>query len=128
MRTWMIETPVDCGLIHYVNVEMPGYLPVTIYADTTHQFSEGEIEEMMNGKWGQMIEIPVPEDLLFQWFFETWNYAETLKDPEAVEFGLSMETAKEDFRTWFKEESTADDCDTLYDWLVKHNYCWKRLD
>lgn len=128
MRKWLIETPVDQGTIHYVDVKMPGYLPVTIYADTTRQFSEEEIDKMMRSQWGQMMEIPVPEDLLFQWFFEEWNYAETLKKPEAIEFGLSMETAKSDFATWFYQESTADDCDTLYDWLVSHNYCWKRLD
>ena len=128
MRNWIIETPMEQGVIRWIDVKMPGYLPVPVYADKTRQFSEEEIEEMMYSQWGQMIEIPVPEDLLFQWWFEEWNYGETLKDPEAIEFGLSMETAKSDFRIWFYEESTADDCDTLYDWLCKHNYFWKRLN
>lgn len=84
-----------------------GYLPVTIYADTTRQYSEEEIEEMMDKElWGQMIEIPVPEDLLKEWFDGT----------------------DEEFWRWFNDESTADDTDTLYDWLVAHNYTWKRLD
>ena len=129
MRTWMIETPMDRPPLHWINVEMPDYLPVTIYVDTTRQFSEQEIEEFMNSPslFSEMMEIPVPKDLLFQWWCETWNYGETLKNPEAIKFGLSMETAKEDFWTWFHEESTADDTDTLYDWLCKHNYFWKRL-
>ena len=106
MRTWMLVTEHNSHFGDRETVEMPDYLPVTIYADTTRQFSEDEIEEMQNSTWGQMIEIPVPEDLLKEWFDGT----------------------DEEFWQWFNEESTADDCDSLYGWLVAHNYTWKRLD
>ena len=111
-RTWMKEQENARG---GVDVYMPDYLPVTIYADTTRQYSEEEIDEMMNDTWGQMMEIPVPENLLFQWWCDD-QYD-------------NIETAtREEFEKWFYEESTADDCDTLYSWLCKHNYFWKRLD
>lgn len=88
-------------------------LPVTIYADTTDQYTEEEIEEMQ-GIFGQMIEIEVPEDLLFQWFVEQeWeDYSTDIKD----------------FYRWVYEESVADDADTLFDWLVAHGFHWKRSD
>lgn len=99
------------------------YLCVTIYADTTRQYSEEEIDEMMNSQWGQMIEIPVPEDLLFRWWLDDLDSNKTHWGKNAWESG-----DHEEFLKWFYEESTADDCDTLYDWLVANNYCWKRLD
>ena len=108
MRTWM--TVEKIGNREYVN--MPGYLPVTIYADTTNQYTDEEIEEMQNSTWGQMMEIPVPEDLLFRWWQDD-NYGNS--------------SSREDFNKWFYDESTADDCDTLYNWLVAHNYFWKRI-
>ena len=114
-RTWMIVTEKHSHFGDRDVVRMPDYLPVTIYADTTRQYSEEEIDEMMNDTWGQMMEIPVPENLLFQWWCDD-QYD-------------NIETAtREEFEKWFYEESTADDCDTLYSWLCKHNYFWKRLD
>ena len=107
MRTWMLVTEHNSHFGDRETVEMPDYLPVTIYADTTGQYSENEIEEMMERDfWGQMIEIPVPENLFKEWFDGT----------------------DEEFWKWFNDESTADDTDTIYDWLVAHNYCWKRID
>ena len=97
-------------------------LPVTIYADTTDQYTEEEIEEMQ-GVFGQMIEIEVPEDLLFQWWLEIqstggrWFAGDTL-----------LPQTKEGFLRWVYEESVADDADTLFDWLVAHGFHWKRSD
>lgn len=114
MRTWMLVTEHNSHFGDRETVEMPDYLPVTIYADTTRQYTEEEIEEMMERDfWGQMIEIPVPENLLFKWWQETFD-----KDC----------FSRDEFHEWFYEESTADDTDTMYDWLVAHNYTWKRLD
>ena len=119
-RTWMTETPRARG---GVDIYMPDYLPVTIYADTTRQYSEEEIDEMMNDTWGQMMEIPVPEDLLFQW------WCDDQYDSKLYWGKHAWETAtREEFEKWFYEESTADDTDTLYAWLIAHNYFWKRLD
>lgn len=101
-------------------------LCVTIYADTTRQYSEEEILEMENSDWGQMIEIPVPENLLKQWWFECLEFDRDPAFNNEPEDGWPICT-EEDFKHWFVMESTADDCDTLYDWLVNHNYFWKRL-
>ena len=126
MRTWMTEKETERGRIM---VEMPDYLVVTIYADTVDQYTEEEIEELQNSPWGQMIEIPVPADLLKQWWFDCLEFDRA--QPESAycmpEDGWSECTDK-DFWQWHNEESTADDCDSLYDWLVAHKYCWKRLD
>ena len=113
MSEWMYNVMYngDFGCVGCERTEYKfGYVPVTIYADTTRQYSEEEIEEMMNSTWGQMMEIPVPKDLLFQWFND------------------HQPSTYEEFEHWFYEESTADDCDTLYDWLCEHGYFWKRLD
>ena len=91
-------------------LEKENMMCVTIYADTTRQFTDEEIEQLQNEFWGQMLDIPVPYELMREWFCEDGKYTE------------------EEFRTWFYEESTADDADGLYDWLVAHNYYWKRLE
>ena len=90
---------------------------VTTYASDTDLFTEEEIDELVNsvGYYTEMIDIPVPYDLLFQWFC-TWA-----KD-------FHYEPNKEDFERWLYLESTADDADGLYYWLKKHNYYWKRLE
>lgn len=119
MRTWMTETETPSGRIV---IDMPGYLPVTIYADTTQQYTEEEIEELQDSSWGQMMEIPVPEDLLFQWWIDDLDSNELHWDK------YKYESTYKEFKRWFNEESTADDCDTLYGWLKNHNYNWKRLD
>ena len=121
MRTWI--TVKEKNGREYV--DMPDYLPVTIYADTTGQFTEEEIEQMQNSNWGQMIEIPVPADLLKQWWDDCLEFDREYGDEPEDGWG---EVTDDDFWRWYKEESTADDCDSLYDWLVDHNYHWKRLD
>ena len=114
---WIVKWTITYGGKESEMIDMPDYLPVTIYADTTKQYTEEEIEELQDSNWGQMIEIPVPRGLLKQWWYECGN----------SEDGWD-ECTEHDFWKWFNEESTADDTDTLYDWLVAHNYCWKRLD
>jgi len=92
-------------------LEKENMMCVTIYADTTRQFTDEEIESLQNSFWGQMLDIPVPKDLMWQWYKSN--------EPKAT---------MDEFRTWFYEESTADDCDSLYDWLVAHGYQWKRFN
>lgn len=86
---------------------------VTMYASDTDLFTEDEIDEMVNSLeyYTEMIDVPVPADLLFQWYRDVV--------PNAT---------KDGFWTWLNEESTADDADGLYGWLCAHNYYWKRLD
>jgi len=124
MRIWMLVTEHNSHFEDSETVEMPDYLPVTIYADTTGQYSEEEIEEMMERDfWGQMIDIPVPEDLLFQWWLDDLDNNRLHLGKHAWQTG-----DYEEFQRWFHEESTADDTETLYHWLVAHNYNWKRLN
>ena len=122
MKNWMTEIKVNYGTFTRVLVDMPDYYPVTIYKNTTGQYTDDEIDD-------NIVEIPVPKDLILQWFTETWNYDKIdFTDPDVVWFGLTKDTVKEDLKIWLYEESTADDADGLYDWLVAHNYCWKRLN
>ena len=104
-------------------------LCVTIYADTTDLFTEAEVEEMVNSPayFTEMIDIPVPEDLLKQWWYDCIEFD---RNPDFVEEpeGGWAEATDDDFWKWFKEESTADDTDSLYNWLVAHNYYWRRVD
>ena len=90
---------------------------VTMYASDTDLFTEDEIEEMVNSKeyYTEMIDVPVPKDLLFQWFCEWAD-------------GSGYQKNMDDFMRWLCDESTADDADGLYYWLCAHNYFWKRLD
>lgn len=123
---WIVNWHYTYGEKEWDKIDMPDYLPVTIYADTTGQYSEEEIEEM-NGVWGQMIEIPVPKELLIQWWFDCLEFDRDPEFNEEPDDGWP-ECTEEDFWRWFNDESTADDADSLYDWLVAYNYCWKRLD
>ena len=77
---------------------MKDYLPIAIYCDTTNQYT--------------MVEIPVPADLLEQWWREKINRKGT----------------DDDFTYWVFSESDCDMTIGLYDWLCEHNYFWKRLD
>lgn len=90
---------------------------VTIYASDTDLFTEEEIDELVNSVeyYTEMIDIPVPRNLLFEWFCE-WAKM------------FNYEPNYEDFEQWLYEDSTADDTDDLYYWLKRHNYYWKRLD
>ena len=127
MRTWM--TVEEKNGREYV--DMPDYLPVTIYADTTGLFTEQEIEEMETSSdlFSEMIEIPVPVDLLKQWWYDGLEFdrEQGKLEGQKPEDGWGEVTDK-DFWRWYEEESTADDTNTLYDWLVDHNYLWRRLD
>lgn len=123
-RTWMTVTENHAHFGDWDTVRMPDYLPVTIFADSTGQYTEEEYCV------DNLLEIPVPKDLLYQWWIEQWEngnkfYAEFTGD------GL-LPMDESGFLTWVWEESVADDTeldvDTLYDWLKRHNYFWKRLD
>lgn len=84
--------------------------PVSIYKDTTRQYTDDECDI------DNCVEIPVPEDLLIQWFMDSncWNQK------------VSTEIL-EDLRKWVYEESTCDETCDLYDWLCAHGYYWRRL-
>lgn len=84
--------------------------PVSIYKDTTGQYTDYECDI------DNCVEIPVPEDLLIQWFMDSdcWN-------PK-----YSAEIL-EDLYKWVYEESTCDETCDLYLWLCDHGYYWKRL-
>ena len=95
-------------------------LPVTIYKDTTRQYTDEECDI------DNTIEIPVPFDLLFAWWNEQWDNG----DEFYAEFSGNGERIPQDvegFIRWVNEESTADDTIDLYRWLIDHNYYWKRL-
>ena len=46
------------------SADMYGYFPVPVYKDTTGQYTDEECDE------DNCVEIPVPEDLLWQWWCE----------------------------------------------------------
>lgn len=105
---------------------MERLLPVPIYADTTGQYTEDDLDAMEFLPFGQVLEIPVPESLLKAWWYECLQFdrEESCQEPE----GGWPPVTDDDFYAWVFEESTADDCDSLYDWLTDHNYYWRRLD
>lgn len=121
MRTWMTATPWDrCG-IHSVWIDMPDYYPVTIYKDTTGQYTDDECDR------DNCVEIPVPKQLLLQWFRKEWNIDRDFEHMNK-EYGYTEADVLEDLKTWVYEESTADDSVNIYGWLMDHGYYWKRLD
>ncbi len=127
MRTWMIVTEKHSHFGDWDVVRMPDYLPVTIYKDTTDQYTEEEITEFIRSNlfFSEMVEIPVPNDLLKQWWYECLEFdREQGDEPE----GGWAPVTDDDFLRWVWKESTADDTQNLYDWLCDHNYFWKRLD
>ena len=126
-RTWMIVTENHVHFGDWDTVRMPDYLPVTIYKDTTDQYTEEEITEFIRSNlfFSEMVEIPVPNDLLKQWWYECLEFdREQGDEPE----GGWAPVTDDDFLRWVWKESTADDTINLYDWLCDHGYSWKRLD
>ena len=95
-------------------------LPVPIYKDTTDQYTDEECDD------DNCVEIPVPEDLLWQWYLECEEFdrEQSCQEPE----GGWAESTIEDMYRWVWEESTCDETLDLYYWLTKHNYFWKRID
>ncbi len=110
---------------YYEWMERNKMVCVTIYASDTDLFTEDEINEMVNSVeyYTEMIDIPVPEGLLFQWWLDDLDNNRLYWGKHAWQTG-----DYEEFQRWFREESTADDTETLYHWLVAHNYNWKRID
>lgn len=84
--------------------------PISIYKDTTGQYTDDECDI------DNCVEIPVPEDLLIQWFMDKncWNQQASAE-------------ILEDLCKWVYEESTCDDTCDLYHWLCAHGYYWNRL-
>ena len=99
---------------------MFGFYPISIYKDTTGQYTDVECDD------DNVVEIPVPIDLLWQWFVECAEFdrEECCWTPEDGWCDLT----RDDLKKWVFEESTCDDTQNLYDWLCNHNYFWKRLD
>lgn len=93
-----------------ISTRKPVVYPVCIYKDTTGQYTDDECDA------DNCVEIPVPEDLLVQWF----------KDNDCWNQQTSAEIL-EDLYKWVYEESTCDETCDLYDWLRAHGYHWKRL-
>lgn len=104
---------------------MDNILSVQIYADTTGQYSEEEILQMQDTDEGAVISIPVPEKLLKQWWFDCLEFD---RQQVPVPEGGWPTVTDDDFYRWWNEESMTQDLDSLYDWLVAHNYHWYRLD
>ena len=77
---------------------------VPVYADSTGEYTDEECN------FDNCVEIPVPEHLMLQ-FFSDIGYPMT----------------KEELDKWQWKESTCDDTVYLINWLVAHNYTWKRL-
>lgn len=105
---------------------MEKMLPVTVYADITGQYTDDEIDlETCADLFGNTVEIPVPESLLKQWWYECLEF-----DREQACFvpeGGWPPVTDFDFYQWVYEESTADDTVSLIDWLSDHRYQWRRL-
>ena len=119
MRTWMTMTPVQRGGLRSVWIDMEDYYPISIYKDTTGQYSDYECD------CDNCVEIPVPKDLLIQWFHDTWNIEEAFG--KFGELGYNQEAFLRDVEVWVYEESTCDETEDLYYWLCQHGYFWKRL-
>ena len=102
------------------NTTMPGYYPVSIYKDSTGEYTDEECDD------DNVVEIPVPADLLWQWFVECVEFdrEECCWTPD----GGWDDPTHEDLINWVYKESTCDDTYMLYEWLCNHNYFWKRLD
>jgi len=96
-------------------------LPVGIWKDTTGQYSDEECDE------DNMVTIPVPQDLLWQWYMENAEFDREQCADQEPEGGWA-EITIEDMLRWLWEEYTLDETDGLYYWLAQHNYYWKRLD
>ena len=97
---------------------MKKLLPVTIYADTTGQFTDEECDR------DNTVEILVPRDLLYQWFVETCQN----DGPFFEEFTGTdpIPVTERGFLKWVYAESTADDTVELYHWLNVHGFTWTR--
>ena len=104
-------------------VDMPGYFPVSVYKDSTGQYTDAECDE------DNVVEIPVPEYLLWQWWIECLEFDRSQPESKAYEPEDGWdEPTREDLFHWVYHESDCDATYMLYEWLVDHNYCWKRLD
>lgn len=121
--SWMHNWHWKYGDKEWYTVIMPEYFPVSIYKDTTDQYTNGECDA------DNCVEIPVPEDLLWQWWIECLEFDRSQPEAEAYkpEDGWD-EPTRDDLIKWVYEESTCDDTQNLYCWLMQHNYYWKRLD
>lgn len=101
-------------------------LPVSIYKDSTGQYTDEEVYDPCD-PWSNIMEIPVPQDLLWKWYMECAEF-DREQCPEYEPEGGWGEITVEDMLRWVWEESTCDETYGLYDWLIAHNYKWTRLN
>ena len=120
MRTWITKTPYSAYGVQCEHISMDGFFPISIYKDTTGQYTDEECDR------NNCVEIPVPKNLVIQWFHDTWNIEAAFG--KFGELGYTEDEFLRDVYFWVYEESTCDETNDLYDWLCKHNYYWKRLD
>lgn len=109
---------------HAFNVDEFKMLPVTIYKDTTGQFTDEEMDDP-NDLMSDMVEILVPADALWKWWLECLEFDREQCPYDEPEGGWP-EATKTDMLRWVYEESIADDAYSLYDWLVVHGYSWTK--
>lgn len=112
---WMIQWTFKYGDETWDRVIMPGYYPVPFYKDITGMYTDEECDD------DNCVEIPVPEDLLWEWFTTESNYSED-------EDGEAAYLTRDDLVKWVYEESICDETIWLFEWLQDHKFFWKRLD
>ena len=111
------------GKKEWDTVIMPEYFPVSIYKDSTGQYTDEECDE------DNCVEIPVPRPLLWKWWLECLEFDRSQPESKAYEPKDGWdEPTWDDLSHWIYDESTCDDTYMLYEWLCNHNYFWKRLD
>ena len=108
------------GKKEFDTVTMFGYYPISVYKDTTGQYTDEECDE------DNIVEIPVPADLLWQWWLECLEFDRDPRWNDEPEGGWD-EPTRDDLNRWVYKEYTCDDTYMLIDWLKEHNYIWKRI-
>ena len=93
---------------NYTNEEM---ITVCIFADTTNQFTQEEIEQ------DNTCDMEFPRRIVYEYYKqrESEFIAKT-----ACELGISKENCS--FDKWVREASTCDDFDDLYDFALQRGY------
>lgn len=118
---WMFNWQWTYADKEWETVDMPGYFPVSVYKDSTGQYTDKECDD------DNVVEIPVPENLLWQWWLECLEFDRDPRWNKEPDDGWG-EVTRDDLIRWVYHESTCDDTYMLYEWLCYHNYYWKRLD
>lgn len=90
---------------------------VTVWADSTHQYTEMECDR------GNMVDIELPRRIVYNYYKanEAEFVAETADE-------LRISPAECTFDKWIQSVYTCMDTDGLFDYAVRHGYEWKRPD